>query len=224
MKREELLLKYAEKSIEIYCKLLNKALTELPKISFEDGNAVFDFPKEQALPLNGVYIMLDKLCTPKRIVRVGTHESTNQNGLLPRVFNHLVNSKNRSILRKHIGSSLLVGNVKKLNKWLLKKEKGDAATEAAVTDYIQQHIEVAFLSVGDLKTLPDLERYLISAVAMATVTDTELIAARAEWLGNSCEDPTVAEYGIWNDDHVKWHPKDEAELKKLVRTLDKYLG
>lgn len=224
MKREELLQKYAELSVEIYHKLHSKVLADLPKISFEGGNAVFDFPKEQALPLNGVYVMLDRLSASKRIVRIGTHESTNPNGLLPRVFNHLVNSKNRSILRKHIGSSLLVGNAKKLNKWLLKKEKGDAATESAVTDYIQQHIEVVLLPVDDLKVLPQLEKYLISVVATATVTDPELISARADWLGNSCDDPTVAEYGIWNDDHVKWHPKDEAELKKLDRTVNRYVA
>ncbi len=224
MKREELLVKYAETSVEIYRKLLKKALTDCPIVSFGEGKALLTFPSENALPLNGVYLMLDKSSSPVRIVRVGTHEAACQNGLLPRVFNHLVSSKNRSILRKHIGSSLLNGNSKKLGKWLLKKEKGDAATENAVTDYIEQHIDVAFLPVNNLKVLPELEKYLISVVAVATVTDPQLIVQRAEWLGNSCDDPTVAEFGVWNDDHVKWRPKDEAELNKLVRTIDKYVA
>lgn len=224
MKREDLLIKYAEISTDIYRKLLDKVLAESPIVRFDEGKAALTFPGESVLPLNGVYVMLDKTCDPVRIVRVGTHEVTSPNGLLPRVFNHLVSSKNRSILRKHIGSSLLSGNSKKLGKWLLKKEKGDAATEAAVTDYIEKHLEVAFLPVNELKALPYLEKYLISAVALATVTDPGLMTARAEWLGNSCDDPTVAEYGVWNDDHVKWRPKDEAELRKLVRTLDKYLS
>ncbi len=223
MKREELLLKYAEISVQIYHKLLDKVLADSAIVSFDGGNALFDFRGEHTLPLNGLYVMLDKSVQPKRIVRVGTHEPTSINGLLPRVFNHLVNSKNRSILRKHIGSSILNGNPKKLSKWLLKKEKGDAATENAVTDYIEKHIEVAFLPVGELKALSDLEKYLVSAVATATVTDVGLIASRADWLGNVCDDPTVSEYGVWNDDYVKWHPKDEAELKKMVRTVEKYI-
>ena len=223
MKREELMLKYAEISAEMYDKLLNKVASNSPTVSFSEGKVFIAFKDENALPMNGIYVMTDKLSSPKRIVRIGTHEPSNANGLLSRVFNHLVGSKNRSILRKHIGSSLLVGNGKKLNKWLLKSEKGDAQTEAAITDYIEKHLEVAFLPVGDLKSLAELEKYLISAVAQATVTKTELVAARADWLGNSCDDKTVAEYGIWNDDHVKWHPKDEAELKRFTRTLDKWL-
>lgn len=223
MKREDLLLKYAETSVQIYGKLLDKILKTSPIVGFENGTSVFSFPAEPVLPMNGIYVMLDKRSDPVRIVRVGTHEVTSPNGLLSRVFNHMVSSKNRSILRKHIGSALLADNPKKLAKWLVKKEKGDAATELAVTKYMEEHIEVGFLPVNDLKVLEDAEKYLISVVALATVTDPELIAARSDWLGNRCDEATVAEYGVWNDDHVKWHPKDEAELKKLVRTV-KYLG
>lgn len=223
MKREDFLIKYADVSVDIYHRLLDKLLAVSPAVDFADDKAVVSFKSENALPMNGLYVMLDKCSSPQRIVRIGTHEPTSPNGLLPRVFNHFVSSKNRSILRKHIGSSLLIGNTKKLNKWLQKKEKGDVATENAVTAYMQEHIRITFLPVDDIKALAELEKYLISAVAVATVTDPELIAARAEWLGNNCDEPTVAEYGIWNDDHVKWHPKDDSELKKMIRTVEKYI-
>lgn len=229
MKRQELLLKYAETSVEIYRKLHNTLLSNSPIVTFERGNAVLTFPADcerNELPLNGIYVMLDR--DPDtgelgRVVRIGTHEPTNPNGLLSRVFSHMSGSKNRSILRKHVGSSLLKGKPKSLETWRVKTVPGDPSVERKVTEYLLQHVAVAFLRVDKLDALADIEKYLISAVAVATVTDSELIAARADWLGNNCDDPTVAEYGIWNDDHVKWHPRDESELKKLVRTLDKYI-
>lgn len=229
MNRQELLLKYAETSVEIYRRLRNKVLTDSPIVTFEDGKAICSFTQSGdrgELPLNGVYVMLERnLQTGElgRIVRIGTHEPSNPNGLLSRVFAHLSGSKNRSILRKHVGSSLLKGKTKALQAWCVKTVPGDASVERKVTDYLLQHIAVAFIRVDKLDSLADIEKYLISAVAHATITDTDLVAARADWLGNDCDDPTVAEYGIWNDDHVKWHPKDEAELKKVVRTLDRYI-
>ena len=224
MNREELLAKYAEVSVELYYRL-ERALAASARVEFSDGKARLTFAgEEQTLPMNGFYVLFDKCSSPKRIVRIGTHEPTNPNGLLPRLFNHFGGGKNRSILRKHIGSALLAEEPRKLAKWMLKKERGDAATECAVTAYMEEHFEAAFLPVEDLKALGPLEKYLISAVATATVNDPALSAAREGWLGNSCAEATVAEYGVWNDDHVKWRPKDEAELKKLLRTLEKYIG
>ncbi len=229
MTRQEFLLKYAETSVETYRKLRDKVLSDSPIITFEQGRAICAFPEgceRNVLPLNGIYVMLDRDPVSGelgRIVRIGTHEPTNPNGLPSRVFSHLSGSKNRSILRKHVGSSLLKGKTKALEAWRVKTVPGDAAVERKVTDYLTQRVAVGFVAVDKLDALADIEKYLISAVALATVTDDELIAARADWLGNDCDDPTVAEYGVWNDDHVKWRPKDETELKKMLRALDKYI-
>ena len=230
MKKEELLQKFAETSVEMYRKLYVKVTGTSPIVTFSQGKAHIAFPdgaEPNALPLNGIYVMFDK--DPQtgklgRIVRIGTHEPTNPNGLISRVFSHFSGSKNRSILRKHVGSSLLRSKPKALESWRVKNVPGDSATEKKVTQYLIDHIAVGFVPIDKLDVLSEVEKYLISAVALATVSDAELVAQREGWLGNDCDDPTVAEYGIWNDDHVKWHPKDETELKKFVRILDKYLA
>lgn len=227
MNREQLQAKYIEYSISAYKKLLSSILTNSPILFFQNGKAyVTDGGenKENGIPMNGMYVMMekDKDGFIHRIVRVGTHEDTSINGLPQRVFTHMVGSKNRSILRKHIGSSMLKGKDEALNTWIVKKERGDLETEKKVTEYIEKNICVGFIPVENLDDLQLLERYLISVTALATMSDEHLINERARWLGNKCENETVALCGMWNDDHVKWHPKDELELEQLKKLVNKY--
>ena len=143
------------------------------------------FPfKERDIPLNGMYILFEKTEFSHgydRIVRIGTHTGHNQ--LRSRLKQHfIVQNKDRSIFRKHIGRAILnKENDPFLEQWNLdltpKKERikhsnnvdfdKQKQIEKLVSEYIQNNFSFVVFEVEEKEERLDLESKIISTLSCA---------------------------------------------------------
>ena len=189
----------------------------------------FTFPfEEQAIPLNGIYVLFQKgeQSHGERIVRIGTHTGTDQ--LRSRLKQHFMNeNKDRSIFRKHIGRCLLAqANDSFLQQWELdlttrearEKHTIDAdkqqRVEKDVTQFIQEHFSFVVFPVEDKVTRLAIESKLIS-----TISHCQECAPSATWLGQHSPNRKIRESGLWQVNELYKESLSPQELNNLKERL-----
>ncbi len=171
------------------------------------GNGQFcppNLPKQ-----SGLYIMFDT--NENRIVRVGKAEKS----LLTRLTQHFIKEdKDHSILRKHIGRSLLhkweeennVTYESAVQDWNT-KGVGNPELEEKVTEYLIDNISFCLIPLTVKKQIRKLEQTLLEILSIHNRLYHEATGKNIQtdnWLGNYCkENQRVMESGLWNDEHIR---------------------
>ena len=183
----------------------------------------------KSLPLNGIYLLFEDgelAHGANRIVRIGTHTGANQ--LPSRLKQHfLMENKDRSIFRKHIGRSLLnrdhdpfieqwelditTNEAKQKYSKLLDFEKLKS-TEKMVTEYIQAHFQFVVKEISEKEMRLHLEAKIISTVSWCKECCPSSI-----WLGLNSPNQKIRESGLWNVNELYKEPIDEKELRSLFQ-------
>ena len=192
---------------------LHKQLNDINVTKYKYlGNGKFyppNLPKQ-----GGIYIMFDKTETfnrYSRVVRVGKAEKS----LLTRLTQHFINlDKDHSILRKHIGRSLLhkweeennVTYESAVQDWNT-KGVGNPELEEKVTEYLIDNISFCLIPLTDKKQIRKLEQTLLEILSIHNRLHHETTGKYIQtdnWLGNYCkENQRVMESGMWNDEHIR---------------------
>ena len=146
-----------------------------------------------------------------RVVRVGKAEKS----LLTRLTQHFINlDKDHSILRKHIGRSLLhkweeennVTYESAVQDWNT-KGIGNPELEEKVTEYLIDNISFCLIPLTDKKQIRKLEQTLLEILSIHNRLHHETTGKYIQtdnWLGNYCkENQRVMESGMWNDEHIR---------------------
>ncbi|MFA6414877.1 MAG: hypothetical protein WC217_01870 [Candidatus Paceibacterota bacterium] len=190
------------------------------------------FPFDAKLiPKNGIYFLFEKGERGHggaRIVRVGTH--TGEGQLLSRLKQHFVTpNKDRSIFRKNIGRALLACDSDPfLSDWeidltpaVARAEHGRRidtkkleSVEKRVSNYLQQNMSFAVVSVDTKEERLRLESRVISTISLC-----DDCKPSKTWLGNSSPKEKIRESGLWIVNELYKKPlndKDFIDLKKAV--------
>jgi hypothetical protein len=193
----------------------------------------FRFPFDSApIPLDGIYILFETgelAHGGDRIVQVGTH--TGQDQLRSRLKEHFIfENKDRSIFRKNIGRSLLAkAGDPFASDWeldlttsLARKQHARLVAsdrlrviEREVSRFIQTHFTFAVFEVKD-----KVERLLIKARIISTVSLCQLCRPSPSWLGLASPIAKIRESGLWLVNELYKEPFTEQEMCRLEKILD----
>lgn len=184
--------------------------------------------EEQAIPLNGIFLMFEKgerAHQGDRIVLVGSHTGADQ--LRSRLMQHfLKENKDRSILRKNIGRSLLNrSNDKYLKIWDLdlisaegKRMYKDLVVtdyqqqvEKQVTQYMQRHFSFSVIEIPEKK-----ERHELKSKIISTVSICKGCQSSTNWLGLSSPIDKIRESGLWQVNELYKTALSVGDLDRLV--------
>ena len=210
-------------NINEVCRALHRYLNALPMFSFP-------FPVK-SIPLNGIYVLFEdgeQAHGAARIVRVGTHTGKNQ--LRSRLKEHfLIENKDRSIFRKHIGRCLLNRDKDPfLAMWELDLTKNEAKKQYAgkidfekqkkveqrVSKYIQTHCQYVVFEVSEKAQRLKLESRLVSTISLCTGC-----CASQHWLGLHSPNKKIRESGLWQVQELYKTAFSSDELQTLVDCL-----
>ncbi|MBC8386520.1 MAG: hypothetical protein H8E13_00500 [Actinobacteria bacterium] len=206
------------------CQLIHKIFNNLPRLKFPFNN--------EAIPLNGIYILFEKGHTGHnldRIVRIGTHTGNNQ--LRSRVNQHfLLENKDRSIFRKNIGRAILnsrrdpylkiweidlTSREKRIKFNYLLNRKYQSQIEKELSKYIQDYFSFCVFEVEDKGKRKDLESKLISTISLCNECGPS-----KEWLGMYSPKEKIKSSGLWQVNELYKNPlskNDFLELKLLIK-------
>src|SRR3989344_3635387 len=196
----------------------------------------FSFPfDESRIPLNGIYVLFEKLENAhgtNRIVRIGTHTGNNQ--LISRLKQHFINeNKDRSIFRKNIGRALL--NKEKdsyLDKWELdlttkeSKEKfrklidinKQKEIEKKVTKYIQDNFTFVVFKLEDKDKRLEIESKIISTISLCAECKHS-----SKWLGLFSPKEKIRNSGLWLVNELYKEQLSDENLEELKGLLNRKL-
>jgi hypothetical protein len=203
------------------CQQVHALFNNLPRNCFP-----FD---EEAIPLNGIYILFEKGERghgADRIVRVGTHIGRDQ--LRSRLRQHFEKeNKDRSIFRKNIGRALLnkMGDpfIEQWN-WDLTKREAKARylplldgekqrqIERAITDYLQERFSFVVSGVERKEERLKWEQKIIS-----TVSWCKECGPSPNWLGLYSPKRKIRESGLWLVNGLYKEGLALAELDELKK-------
>ncbi len=202
---------------------IHEQVNSLDRYEFDGNNFIFSSNKSIAtIPDNqgGIYIMFEKEETYKnfdRIVRVGKAE----NSLLTRLNQHFINKdKDYSILRKHIGRSLLHQQHcdSEVQAWDTKGTKMPAI-EKKVSDHLKKNISFCIIPLSDKEEIKKLEQTLLEVLSIHNRLYHETTGKyiRSDnWLGKHCKNhPKVTESCMWNHEHVRSWKKQSKDKHDL---------
>lgn len=218
------------------CKWVHEQLRELPLIKFP---LVLE-----RLPENGIYFFYEEGETwghggdDPRIVRIGTHRDGN---FRSRIAEHyLLNESkmifdaakpsphDRSIFRKHVGRALLNrdkdGYLQIWNRDFMKrqereeyghlrdiqKEKG---IESRSTKLLRESFGFRFILIDKQEErigASGFEKRLIGTVAQCALCEPS-----PNWLGKNSPDRRIRESGLWQIQHLKARPLDDAAKETI---------
>lgn len=184
------------------CERLHRELSLLPGLSIGY--------QERQVPQNGVYVVFENgeaAHNTNRIVGIGTH--TGEGNLPKRINEHLyVPNKDRSIFRKHIGRCILAErNDSFLEQWNIDRTPRARRDEYAgkidleklkkiereVSDYIENNLSFAVISVENKQERLDTKATMISTIA--TCSDCR---PSKNWLGLHHPNRKIRNAGLWN--------------------------
>lgn len=190
-----------------------------------NGMKRFHFPfDENQIPENGIYILFEngeKTHGGDRIVRIGINK---KNGNLRlRLKSHIIENKDGSVFRTHIGTCFL--NKENDNFWKIwdkhmaeitieykeKKKK----TEERVTKYIQENFSFVVFEVSEENKRLEIESRIISTVSLC-----DECKPSENWLGLFSPKDKIRESGLWLVNELYKEPlqdDDFKELQKLVK-------
>jgi len=192
---------------------------------------MFQFPFNPAkFPKNGIYVLFEDGETAhgaKRIVRVGTHSGDDHLRLRLRQ-NFMQDSKDRSGLRKIIGSAILQRDKDVfLKQWELDSTKRDeedktpivdpkrlAEIEKKVTEYMQKHFQLSVIEVKEKTDRLELESKIIS-----TLSRCDECKPSAGWLGLHSPKEKIRESGLWLTNELYKTQLVESDIEKLKTYL-----
>ncbi|NLW49210.1 MAG: hypothetical protein GXY86_17995, partial [Firmicutes bacterium] len=154
---------------------------------------------------NGIYVVFETgetYGTYDRIVRVGTHTSSNR--LKRRLKDHFVKeNKDGSIFIKNIGIAML--NKAKdpyLPIWKINTSRPENVRfvdhskqcdiEKLVSTYLRQNTNFAVFRVDD-----SIQRLRLEEAIISTLNHTPGFKAHADWLGNSSTEAEIRDSGMW---------------------------
>lgn len=173
---------------------------------------------------NGIYIVFEKgetYGTYDRIVRVGTHKSTDR--LKKRLKDHYFReNKDGSIFRKNIGIALLnkiedpylpiwkINTSRPENAHFIDRVK-QSEVEGCVNSYLRHNTNFVVLRVDDKSQRLRLEEAIIS-----TLNHTPDFKASNNWLGNSSTEVEIRSSGMWLKQGLEARPLtcDEFQFVK----------
>lgn len=185
-----------------------------------------NFPfTENEIPLNGIYILFEKgeeYNGKQRIVRVGTHSG--QDKLFSRLKEHfLIQNKDRSIFRKHIGRALLnKRNDSFAEQWELDltsrvnknkfKDKVDFQKQKLVEEEVSKYINEKFSFVTiEVNTKDEREFYEKKLISSLNVINSW--RPSDNWLGFYSPNNKISQSGLWNIQNLNSPPFLEKEFE-----------
>lgn len=203
----------------------------LHKLAWKAHRYYYEPSWEKKMPgtcSSGIYLLFEEgenFHHGDRIVRVGTHEGSNN--LMNRLKEHYITQNHhRSIFRKHIGRSILnrrsdpylrIWNI----DYTLKKNKNhysslrnveqEAEIEQEVSEYLRQHTSFCLISEPDKQARKELEVGLIALLAQ----DPSCVPS-AHWLGLWSPDSRISESGLWNIQGQKGTPLASMAVSELA--------
>lgn len=211
--------------IKSCCTALHKQFSRLTRYYFP-----FDQDK---IPPDGIYILFEKGETghgQDRIVRIGTH--TGAHRLPARLLEHfIVENKDRSIFRKHIGRAILTrdkdpflkqwewdltpsANRRKYSSTLNLKRQSE--TEKRVSQYIRDNLSFVILPVKGKEIRLALEAGLIGEISSCTECGPSDF-----WLGKYAPDKRIQKSGLWQIQKVFGPGLSYNAMDKIKRIFNK---
>jgi hypothetical protein len=183
------------------CQYLHDTLSRLPRLGREDLARV---------PGNGIYLLFEKGQEGhgvERIVHIGTH--TGQNNLARRLREHFhTPSKDRSILRKHVGRCLLAREGDPfLEQWQIDLttkasrtrhgHKVDKARLEQVENEVTRYMAETF-SFSVLRFDRQTDRLQYEVSLLSTIFRCGDCGPSETWLGNFHRSAVIRDCGLWN--------------------------
>ena len=186
---------------------------------------------ESTIPEDGIYILFEggeNAHGQRRIVRVGTHTGDRQ--LRPRLRQHFVQqNKDRSILRKNIGRSLLhrtndpflkdwnldltTATARRLHTNRIDSEK-QRSIEVMVTTHLQIHCRFVVIPVADKSRRLFWESRMVSTVAACPKCRPS-----RSWLGLSSPISKIKDSGLWQVNELYKKPFSADEYAAFERMV-----
>jgi len=207
-----------------HCAELHNLFSKLKRYRFP-----FD---EDSIPSDGIYVLFEKGEKghgTDRVVRIGTH--TGKHLLQSRLYEHfLIENKDRSIFRKHVGRSLLKrdsdpffeqwdwdltssANKRKYASKLNRNKQVE--TEKRVTRHIQDKLSFVVLPVTSKQRRLGLEAKLIG-----DVSSCEGCGPSELWLGSHAPAARIQKSRLWQIQKVFGKGltySDMGEFRRIVR-------
>ena len=169
---------------------------------------------------NGIYIVFEKgetYLNAHRIVRVGTHTSSNR--LRQRLKDHFIReNKDGSIFRKNVGKAILTQQGSEyLDTWTLDTSKSEnrkrvdpeiqATLEREVSRYFEQNMSFVVFPVEDQQQRLRIEEGIISSLNLAPD-----FKPNKNWLGSASPEEEIRDSGLWLKRGLMASPLTDREL------------
>lgn len=198
------------------CLRLHELLCSIPRYTWEQ---ISEIPFT-----NGIYVVFEKgeqYYGMDRIVRVGTHTSSNR--LKNRLTDHFVKENHDgSIFRKNIGKAILnadrdpylpiwtLDTSKPENRKYLDSKK-NAHTEKRVSKYLRENFTFAVFRVETKEERLRLEEAIITALNREPT-----FGPGSHWLGNHSPENEIRESGLWLKQGLDGKVLSEREYVDLL--------
>lgn len=176
---------------------------------------------------NGIYVMFEKGEYYKdrdRIVRVGTHRSSNR--LRGRLADHFIKEdSNGSIFRKNIGRVLLNKSSRSyLKTWeidtrsIINREKYghlvdenlEKRLEERISQYLRENISFVCFPVSE-----PFERMRLEEGIIATLNSDPVFSSSDIWIGGSSPISEIRNSGLWNREGLYGTPLTKNEINRI---------
>ncbi len=178
---------------------------------FVDGLPTITAPRHIKIP-DGLYFHQDSVehsaCVPSihRVIRCGSHEKPGR--LKARAWEHNTQNSNGSSFIKHVGSSLI--NRDYPNETGHFKHWGSISASRCefckkIVASSKLFIRGTVLKVAGIR----VEWEKAERIAIEILAHCEKCRPGPVWLGRHCENVTVKEGRLWNDEHVEFEPVPE---------------
>lgn len=173
---------------------------------------------KRALPADGLYVFFERGEFVnvgdrhiERIVRVGTHR---KDGRFPgRIRDHFSGNSRASVFRRHLGGALLARDDPhdlRIDPWMSGTRPDFPEVEERVGQELREQFTFCAIPVAHASEGLRLERGLIALLAQEPLGPP----SRA-WLGRHALRPEIRDSGLWNTQHLKAKPLDDAGLARL---------
>lgn len=222
------------------CRWLHEQLEQLPPIRYP-----FEVKR---LPKNGIYFFYEKdekwghHGDRQRIVRIGTHRDGNFRN---RISEHFLLDKrkmsfdlhdpkpsDRSIFRKNIGRALLnrrkdpyvkiweIDFMTRKNRERfaqLRNIKKERDVESRITTILRDKFSFRFIELK--KQAERMGKRGLESSLIGTVSHCPLCKPSESWLGYSSPKKQIRESGLWQVQHLKADPINEADKKTIIDAI-----
>ena len=223
------------------CRWLHEQLERLPPTRYP-----FDL---EALPANGIYFFYEdgEVCGHNgykpRIVRIGTHKDGN---FQSRIAEHFLCNwpdeihidpgraapKDRSIFRKNLGRALLnqrnddylavweIDFTKRRNRVRyghLRDVEKEEHIEALVTSVLRKRFSFTFIILDNQQERMGSNG--LESCLIGTVAQCRECRPSDDWLGKDSPKEGIKAYGLWQVQHLRSEPIDDADKSTITEAI-----